>query len=219
MKKLKKKILAGILSGALLLTGGFALGNAHAANFDKHEPRAEFEHGDFEGPHERRQLSEEQIATSSKEIADYYGVDQNEVAAALREGTPFGDIKHAATLAKISGHPFAEVLGMKNDWHQVAEKLGVTREQFDAFLKDEMLTGLAQKSKLDKKTVEGLLNDSYEPRDICVAGLIANASGKNVKSVLAKRKINNNWDDVAKDFNVDLQKIFNENAPRPHKRQ
>lgn len=215
MKSLKKKILAGILSGAILMTSGLALNGVEAAHFDGGKGRPHFEQ--FDENHERPQLTEEQIAKASKEIASRYGVSQTEVAAAIREKNNFGDIKHAATLAKLSGKSFAEVLAMKSDWHAVAEKLGVTREQFDAFIKDEMLTGLAQKSKLDKSTVESLLKDKYDPRDICVAGMIANASGKNVKTVLAKRKINNNWEDVAKEFNVDLQKIF-DFGDKPHHR-
>ena len=211
--KLKKKILAGILSGAILISGSLAFNDAQAAqkNFDSHRPH--FEH--FDEQHERPQFTDEQIAEFAKKIADYYGVDQYEVETALRENTHFGDIRQAATLAKLSGRSFSEVLAMKNDWHQVAEKLGVTREQFDAFMKEEMLGWLAQRSKLDTKTVQSLLDDNYNPRDICMAGIIASESGKSVKSVLNKRKINNSWQDVAKEFNVDAKKLFGGN--RPHK--
>ena len=96
---------------------------------------------------------------------------------------------------------------MKTDWRQVAEKLGVKREQVETFMKSEMLEGLAKNSKLDAKTVESLLKEKYSPRDITIAGRIANSSGKNVKAVIAKKKINNNWEDVAKEFNVDFSKI------------
>lgn len=210
--KLKKKILAGILSGAILLSGGIALNDAQAAHFNG-KGRPHFEQ--FDGQHERPQLTDEQILEFSQKIADYYGVDQSEVAAALSEDAHFGDIKHAATLAKLSGRSFSEVYAMKNDWHQVAEKLGVTREQFDAFMKDEMLGRLAQESKLDKNTVQKLLDDGYNPHDICAAGIIASESGKSVKNVLSKRKINNSWQDVAKEFNVDAKKLFGEHHHRP----
>lgn len=200
----KKKLIAGILSGAVFVTGGLALADVHAAKFNRPpvDDRQDFPR------HERRTLNEEQIADISQRIAEEYDVNQAEVAAALSERVSFGDVKHAATLAKISGKSFAEVLSMKCDWWQVAEKLGVTNEKFEAFMKDEMLTDLANESKLDKKTVESLLDDNYEPHDICMAGIIADASGKNVKSVLSKRKINNSWDDIAKDFNVDLKTLM-----------
>lgn len=212
MMKLKKKLLAGILSGAILLSGGIAFNDAqaHAAHFHGNN-RPHFEQ--FDGQHERPQFTDEQIAEFSKKVADYYGVNQAEIETALRENTHFGDIKQAATLAKLSGRSFSEVLAMKNDWHQVAEKLGVTREQFDTFMKDEMLSGLAQKSRLDKNTVQKLLDEGYNPRDISAAGIIASESGKNIKSVLNKRKINNSWADVAKEFNVDAKKLFGEHRP------
>lgn len=220
--KLKKKLLAGILSGAILMSTGIAFNDAYAAQADGRgfgrgaavtDERGGHHMGFGRGMnfHEDFQFSEEQIADFAKKIADHYGVDQYEVAAALRENTHFGDIRQAATLAKLSGRSFSEVLAMKNDWHQVADKLGVTREQFDAFMKDEMLGWLAQRSKLDTKTVQSLLDDGYNPRDICAAGIIASESGKSVKNVLSKRKINNSWKDVAKEFNVDAKKLFGGN--------
>lgn len=225
--KLKKKILAGILSGAILMTSGLAFNDAQAAQNQEHW-RGYGNHMNFERNSGHRmgfgrgmnfnddfQFSDEQIAEFAKKIADYYGIDQYEVETALRENTHFGDIRHAATLAKLSGRSFSEVLAMKNDWHQVADKLGVTREQFDAFMKEEMLGWLAKRSRLDTKTVQNLLDDGYNPRDICMAGIIAGESGKGVKSVLNKRKINNSWQDVAKEFNVDAKKLFGGN--RQHK--
>ncbi len=210
---LKKKLIAGILSGAIFMTGGLAASNVYAAEKDDSDKTARFE--EFQERHERKELSDEKIAELSKEISDYYGVDASEVSAALKNRVPFGDVRNAATLAKLSNRSFSEVLAMKSDWHQVAEKLGVTREQFDAFAKDEKLSQLAKISKLDKKVVEDLLKENYSPRDIQMAGIIANASGKNVKTVLSKRKINNSWNDVAKEYNVDLRKISREN--RPHR--
>ena len=196
MNTFKKKIIAGILSGAIIFTGGFLSSAQAAENFDGQQQR-----------HERRQFSDEKISEFAKNIADNYGVSQAEVETALKNRTHFEDIKIAATLAKLSGKSFSEVLAMRTDWRQVAEKLGVTREQFEEHMKAEMLEGLAKRSKLDAKTVESLLKEKYNPHDITVAGLIANASGKNVKTVLSKRKINNNWEDIAKEFNVDLNKF------------
>ena len=58
------------------------------------------------------------------------------------------------------------------------------------------------------QTFRALLKDGYNHRDIDIAGKIAKASGKNIKTVLAKREINNTWADVAKSFGVDLKKIM-----------
>lgn len=214
---MKKKILAGILSGALILGGGFTINTAQANEPPAPEQQQEFQ-GKDKRPH-RPQMTEEQLNNYAKDLAEYYGLNQDEIATALKNHVHFEDVKQAAILAKLSNKSFSEVLAMKVDWFQVAEKLGVTREQYEAFVKDEMLEGLAKHSKLDKKTVESLLKENYHPHDITIAGLIANASGKNVKDVFAKRTINNNWEDVAKAFGVDLKQLMPEkpNFGRKHR--
>ena len=105
---------------------------------------------------------------------------------------------------------------MKVDWSQVAEKLGVTREQLANFQRQQQTEMLALNAGVDVKTVESLLKDGYHPQDILVAGKIAKAAGKDIKSVLGKRKINNTWVDVAKSFGVDAKKIL---PPPPEPRQ
>lgn len=205
---LRNKVLAGILSGAIIFTGGIALNPVQAAPFENEQQQ--------ESPrHERHKMSDEQIGKFANDIAEKYNVNSSEVEAALKSGVQFKDVKIAALLAKMSGKSFSEVLEMRSDWKQVAEKLGITHEQIGEFMKAEMIEDLAKNSKLDAKTVESLLKDRYDPMDITFAGLIANASGKNVKSVLSKRKINNTWEDVAKEFNVDLKKIM---PPKPERR-
>ena len=207
---IKKKILAGILSGAMIFGVGTSFNSVYAEPpAPEQEQQQEFD-GKGHRPN-RPQMTEEQINEYAKEIADYYGLDQAEISTAIKNHVHFEDIRQAATLAKLSNKSFSEVLAMKVDWQQVAEKLGVTREQYEAFMKDEMLAGLAEHSKLDKKTVESLLKENYNPHDITIAGLIANASGKKVKDVFAKRTINNDWGDVAKSFGVDLKKILPQN--------
>ena len=203
MNSLKKKLLAGLLSGAIIFTGGLALNNVQAAEPSENQQQQEFQR------HERRQMSNEQISEFAKKIAEKYGINQSEIEDSFKNRIHFEDIQHAAILSKLSGKSFSEVLAMKTDWQQVAEKLGVSREQIKNLLESEMIEGLAERSKLDAKTVESLLKEKYRPQDITVAGLIADASGKKVKDVLAKRKINNSWEDVAKEFNVDLSKFRN----------
>ncbi len=204
MISFKKKLLAGLLSGAILFTGGLAMNDVQAAE----KTAKNVQQTDVKERHERPQLTEEQINEAAKNLATKYGVNQNEVATALKNRVHFGDIEHAAVLAKLSGKSFSEVLAMKCDWWEVAEKLGVTHEQFEALMKEEMISDLAKDSNLDKKTVESFLNDNYDPHDIFMAGIIAKESGKNAKTVMSKRKINNTWDDVAKEFNVDLHKVM-----------
>ena len=97
---IKKKILAGLLGGALLFAGGQA----------------------FAAPPEMPddQTWQEQEAKNiggwAKYLSDKYGVDSAQVEAALNDGVHIEDVKHAAVLAKLSGKNFSDVLAMKVDW-------------------------------------------------------------------------------------------------------
>lgn len=196
---IKKKILTGLLSGALLLTGSQALANPP------------------EMPDDDKFWEEEassHMGGRAKYISEKYGVDAAQVEAAFKDGVHFGDVKFAAALAKLSGKSFSEVLAMKVDWFQVAEKLGVTREQMKNFFEQERDEHFAKMAGVDAKTFKSLLSDGYNPHDIMIAGKLAQASNKNIKSVLDKRKINNTWDDVAKSLGVDLKKLMPHGHPR-----
>lgn len=200
---IKKKILMGLLSGALLLTGSQALANPS-------EPPAEME------AQEKiwQEKEAEHIGGWAKYLSEKYGVESAQVETALNNGVHIEDVKHAAVLAKLSGKSFSDVLAMKVDWAQVAEKLGVKREQVKEFYEQERLEFFAKMANTDAKTFSNLLKEGYDPHDIMIAGRIANAASKNVKSVLEKRKINNTWGDVAKSFGVDLQKLMPPDHPK-----
>lgn len=190
---MKKKLLAGLLSGALLLTGSQALANPP------------------EMPDDDKAWQEEEAAHVggwAKYISKKYSVDSAQVEAALNNGVHISDVKFAAVLSKLSGKSFSEVLAMKFDWFQVAEKLGVTHEQVKEFFENERDEHFAKLAGIDTKTFKSLIKDGYNPHDIMIAGKIAQESNKNIKNVLDKRKINNTWEDVAKSFGVDMKKIM-----------
>lgn len=193
MNNFKKKILTGLLSGALILTGSQALAAPPDFSDDDKDWQAE---------------AEAHRGGWAKFISERYGVDTAQVEAALNDGTHIEDIRHAAILAKLSGRNFSDVLAMKVDWPQIAEKLGVTREQMRKFFKQEREESFAKHAGIDVKTFQSLVKDGYNPHDIDVAARIAKAAGKDVKSVLGKRKINNTWEDVAKSYGVDMKKIM-----------
>ncbi len=203
MLNFKKKFLTGLLSGALLLTGSQALANPS------------------EMPPPPMMMNEEQVAENLsgwvRHFSDEYGVDSAQVETALKNGVNIRDVQFAAVLSKLSGKSFSDVLAMKTDWFQVAEKLGVTREQVEEFTRQQMSAKLAKESFTDVKTVQSLIKDGYHPQDIVMAGRIANAAGKDIKSVLSKRKINNTWGDVAKSFGLDAKKFMPPQPERHHR--
>ena len=198
MMNFKRKFLATVLGSALLLTGTQVFAQPTMP---------------LPAPtHMPMHMNQEQVAKHAdgwaKYLSEKYGVDSAQVKEALTRGVNFRDVQFASMLAKLSGKSFADVLAMKVDWAQVAEKLGVTREQMADFQRQQMDEMLALGSGVDVKIVKSLLNDGYAPQDIMIAGKIAQAAGKDVKAVLSKRKINNTWDDVAKSFGVDMKKIM-----------
>ena len=199
MLNFKTKFLTGLLSGALLLTGSQAFANP----------------SEMPPP---MMMNEEQVAENLngwvKHFTDEYGVDSAQVEAALKDGVNIRDVQFAAVLSKLSGKSFSDVLAMKTDWFQVAEKLGVTRAQVEEFTRQQMSAKLAKESFTDVKTVQSLIKDGYHPQDIAMAGKIANAAGKDIKSDLSKRKINNTWGDVAKSFGLDAKKFM---PPEPNR--
>lgn len=204
MINFRKKILAGLLGGALLFTGSQALAAPPEMPEDDRDWQAE---------------EAEHIGGWAKYISEHYGVDTAQVEAALNDGVHVEDVRQAAVLAKLSGKSFKDVLAMKVDWPQVAEKLGVTRKQMHEFFKREHEEAFAKHAGIDVKTLQSLIKDGYDFRDIDIAAKIAKASGKDVKTVLGKRKINNTWDDVAKSFGVDMKKIMPPPPPQMHHRR
>ena len=202
MSNFRKKILAGLLGGALLFAGSQAFAAPPEMPEDRDWQAEEAEH----------------IGGWAKFISERYGVDTAQIEAALNDGVHIEDVRQAAILSKLSGKHFKDVLAMKVDWPQVAEKLGITRKQMHEFFKREHEEAFAKHAGIDVKTLQSLLKDGYDIRDIDIAAKIAKASGKDVKSVLGKRKINNTWGDVAKSFGVDLQKIMPPPPSRHHHR-
>ena len=200
MRNLKKKLLAGLLCGAMIFTGAQTFA-APTDDADRADREAKWQ-----------QEAAERIGGWSKYFAERYGLNSAEIEKAFADGVHIEDIKNAALLAKLSGKSFSDVLAMKVDWPQVAQKLGVTREQIKNFYANERDEAFAKKSGLDVSAYKSLVKDGYRPHDIDIAARIAKASGKDIKTVLGSRKINNTWSDVAKSFGVDIKTIM----PKPH---
>ena len=59
-----------------------------------------------------------------------------------------------------------------------------------------------------------LLREGYHPRDVRAAGILGKAANKSARDILAMKKINNGWDDVAKELGLDA-KVLRE-AFRPN---
>ena len=185
----------GLLMGASLFSG--AAGAAPADGYDQ-TPAGQHQMGPW-------RMSDEDAAAKAAEM---FGVDKAEVAAYLAENPrAFREIFPCSMLARTSGHSFAEVMALHDemgDWRAVGDSLGVTREMIHETMGDLIAGRLAdEKTNLTKDEARTLLREGYNPRDIRAAGILGKAGGKDARDVLALKKINNGWDDVAKTLGLD----------------
>ncbi len=210
---MRKKMLTGMVAGALMAGLGFGIlgGQAQAADNavqqESGKPCPPPMHGHPGGQPPMMQRSADDIA---KQLHDTFGVNEKEVKAALDERKDFRDIGQAAMLSKISGKSFKDVMAMKTDdkhWPEVGKALGVTREQISAQMNEMTATRMAERGNVDKDTALKLLNNGYQPRDIGMAGKLAKISGKDIQAVLDMKKINNHWGDVAEQLGVDREQL------------
>ena len=168
-------------------------------------------HGGVAGHHRMEpgpfRMSDEDAAARASEM---FGVDKAEVAAYLAENPrAFRDVFPCAMLAYTSGHTFAEVMATYEelgDWRSVGESLGVTREMIHETMGDLMAARIADdKTNLTKEETRALLREGYNPRDVRAAGILGKAANKSAREILAMKKINNGWDDVAKELGLDAK--------------
>lgn len=213
MKGMKQKFIAGIVAGAVLTGIGISATSVKAAeNAEDQKNPSQVQRGRI--PHHPQvRMSADDAA---KHVHETFGVDEEEVKAAITAGKDFRDIGQAAMLSKISEKPFKDVLAMKTEgknWQEVAKELGVTRDQVEGQMRSMQAMHIGQRGNVDQDVALALLNDGYRSRDIECAGILAQAAGKDIQSVLAMKKINNKWSDVAAQLGVD-QKILQPKDPR-----
>ncbi len=212
MNSLKKKMIAGMLAGAILTAGGVELLSTQSGAAHSYAATQAM------GPRGGRQMD---TADMAKRIAEEFGVSESQVQTAIEDKKDFRDIGQAAMLAKLSGKSFADVMAMKTDdadWRDIGAKLGVTHDQVLAERDEMTARRISQQGNVDQDTVVALLKDGYHPQDIDMAGRLAKAADKDVRKVLSYKKINNTWSDVAKQLGVDESAVRPQTGNRgPHR--
>lgn len=185
-----KRNIVAVAAGALILTGAAGLYIVQAYPGDHGSPAAQ---------HQR--LSPEQRA---QKIADRFALDKAQVLSFFEQGKSFRDISKAAFLARASNQSLEDVLALKttnNNWKDVAQSLGVTREQAKNAGR-ELTAGRLEKLQIPKETSLNLMGEGYRARDIAMAYKLAGNTGKSPDEILSMRKINNTWRDVAQTLGV-----------------
>ena len=198
---MNKKLFAALAAGGLLIGASFC-GAAQAQPAGGHEGAPMGHHRMGHGPWH---MSDEDAAARAAEM---FGVDKDEVSAYLAENPrAFREIFPCSMIARTSGHSFAEVMALyeeQGDWRSVGTSLGVTREMIHETMGELMAERLVdEKTNLTKEEARALLREGYNPRDVRAAGILGKAAGKNARDILALKKINNGWDDVAKELGLD----------------
>jgi len=208
-----KKLVIGLVSGAVIMTGTIIPFAAQAAESNGVG-------GPGYGMHQRNCDSDK----LARNLADTFGVTKEAVLKYQQQGVRMKDLKRASFLAKASGKSLEEVMAAKtftNTWKDVAQVLGVTKENMKTTRQDITSGQLEKTLNISKKTSLELMQQGYHSRDIAVANELANNTGKSLSDILSMRRINNTWKDVAQNLGVgndtykqDLQAV---RAAFPHK--
>lgn len=209
---MRKKMLAGIVAGALMAGAGFGMLSGQAQAADKNvqngrpdRPPVMRGHRGAERP--MMNMNPDEVA---KQLNKTFGVSEQEVKAALNEKRDFHDIGQAAMLSKISGKSLKDVLAMKTEgknWPAVGKELGVKPEQVRAQMNEMTANRMAEHGDIDKAKALSLLNNGYKPMDISMAAKLAKLTNKDIQAVLDMKKINNTWGDVAQQLGVDKEAL------------
>ena len=213
MKSTMRKNIIGIVLGVLVVNGSFgAAAYAHSnEQTARQTPSQQGEMKTDKGHPIVRMPADEQ----ARHVAQTFGVSETEVNREIEKKTDLYDIGYAAMLAKISGKSFSDVIRMKTkekDWQEIIDALGITKEAFYAQVTEMVVMHINIRSGVDGNTARALLQKGYGPHDIEMAGIIAKAAHKDIRSVLDRRRDNNSWENVADEFGVD-QNLLKSDRP------
>lgn len=217
MKRSTRRNVVGITLGVLIVSGSIgSLAHAHEPASHNMTPPAQ---GQMDSVHANVQMSPEEIA---KHLSEMFNVSETEVKQAIDAKKDLFDIGQAAMFSKISGKSFNDVMAMRDSgktWEQIGDALNIMEDDVQRELDKIEIMHITMRGDVDEKTANALYEEGYAPRDIDAAGIIAKASGKDVREVLERKTMKNSWKDVAKAFGVDPALVKPERPdepPAPH---
>ncbi len=200
LSKKTRKTIAAFVAGAFIIAGIAGPLAAQAESTDKERPAY----------HQRHQITPEQAA---KRLAERFGLDESLILKYQKQGKTPRELSRAALYAKASGNSFESVVALKtstNTWKDVANTLGVDRAKVKAVRQELAAQHMSQKFNIAQGDIQNLFNQGYHYRDIAMSGMLAKETGKTIDSVIALKKVNNTWRDVAKELGVDFKALKKE---------
>jgi len=197
MSILSKKSIIGLATGVALFAGTMNPFVAQASSPN------EGEDGGRTPMMELHQLSPDKVVQN---LSDTFGIDKEDILDYVNEGVGERDLSTGCFLAKASDKSLKTVMNIKmkkTSWRDVSQALGITKEKMESTGNEIAANRLENTLKIAKQTGLGLLQDGYQPNDIALANELAANSKKSIQDVLAMKKMNNTWEDVADSLNVD----------------
>lgn len=189
-----KKTIAAAIAGACIATGGigfFQWNNLAEAAVPQHH----FQGGRHYGINDDTiyQTIETRFKVDKKTLLDYQA-----------KGWRPHELYRASFIAATKKVSLDEVLTEKTNktWRDVDAKYGITPEQYRQSQQSYRAADLSQQLNVDEATVKKLMADGYRPRDIAMASAIAAKADKSITTVLSRKKINNQWFDVAAELGL-----------------
>ena len=136
----------------------------------------------------------------AQNIQDCFGIDKQVILDYNKQGWKIHDLNKAALIAFASETPISDILNAKtmaNDWKDVGESFGVTREKIHTVMQTMMSKKMATNLDVDSVVINSFLSQGYHPRDIAMAVTLSKHTDKTIDEVINMKKINNRWSDVA----------------------
>jgi hypothetical protein len=142
----------------------------------------------------------------------------------LEDGYTPRDLMVLAGLMECTGEDLDTLLTLKEDlgtWAEVAEELGVTRQDMAEAFKEIFPDGWKKRhgkrahrravrvrvGRLydgDRETIEGLHEEGFKPGEMAIIGVLYTLSGTPAEAVAAMKTNENTWDDVAAELGVNM---------------
>jgi len=147
------------------------------------------------------------------------GIDKQLLIDFQNKGNNIRDLHMAMVVADASQHTLTEVLTAKingSSWPDLCKSYNLDESKLHQIEQDHMAKKLATEISVKEDTIKLLLGNGYQPQDIVMASILADKSNKDIQSVLDLKKINNRWQDVAKNLNVSDSDIQAALQKMPH---
>jgi plasmid maintenance system antidote protein VapI len=190
-KVLAKKAIVLALAGAFLVTG---IGITQMPQSVAIAATQQVQHQE---QHQRPDFNPEVMAQN---IQDSFGIDKQVILDYNKQGWKMHDLHKAALIAYASEKPISDILNAKtmtNDWKNVGESFGVTKEKFHTVMQTMMSKKMATTLGVNSDVINSFLSQGYHPRDTAMAVTLSKHTDKTTDEILNMKKINNRWSDVA----------------------